>query len=384
MRPSSRIVPALALGGLLLVPGSPCLAGPPPQEPRTKAEAPASGNYKSLDELNAAYDRQFADLDRRRMADLTALAAKLPPEQAEAAYRDIFTLAVTRDTYDPAAKAADAYLASGKTTPQNAALAHFVQIIAEANRGDYDKAIGRLDAFLRSQRNAGADPNAKPDPGLVFAVGEAFVQRLIAAGKYETARKVAGLFESYPESSVKEHFTARASRLDRLGKDAPAFSATDVDGKTVSLADYKGKVVLIDFWATWAPPSVAEVPHLSYLASQYGDKGFAVLGVNVDAARNQGGGASRDGTGGRNHNPLPDVRRFLMSYKVPYTNVMNGTGQADIARLYGVTDIPANFLIGKDGKILRVETFGTDLDQAVAEALGEKKVETGDTPKAKR
>ena len=106
--------------------------------------------------------------------------------------------------------------------------------------------------------------------------------------------------------------------------------------------------------------------------------------MNVDAARNQGGGsATRDGGGGRNHNPLPDVRRFLMSYKVPYTNVVNGTGPADVARAFGVTDIPANFLIGKDGKIVRVEAFGADLDRAIAEALGEKKAEAGDTcPKA--
>ena len=273
MRPSSRIAPALvlALGGLSLVPVPAALAGPP-QEPRTRAEpaASGSGSYKSLEELNASYDRQFAELDRKRMADLTALAAKLPPEQSEAAYRDIFTLAVTRDTYDPASRAADAYLASNKTTPQNAALAHFVQIIAEANRGDYDKALSRLDAFLRSQRNnAGADKEAnKPDPGLVFAVGESFLQRLIAAGKYETARKVAGLFESYPESSVKEHFASRAARLDLLGKAAPSFRATDVDGKAVSLADFKGKVVLVDFWATWctAQRSRGPAPLLSRLA----------------------------------------------------------------------------------------------------------------------
>ena len=72
-------------------------------------------------------------------------------------------------------------------------------------------------------------------------------------------------------------------RLDLLNKPAPAIEGTDVEGKKVSLAGLKGKVVLIDFWATWCPPCVAAVPTLKRLEATYRDRGFAILGINLDA-----------------------------------------------------------------------------------------------------
>ena len=77
---------------------------------------------------------------------------------------------------------------------------------------------------------------------------------------------------------VKSHFGARMARLNLVGKLAPPIAGPDVDGRPVSLADYKGKVVLVDFWATWCPPCVASIPALNTLAQKYHDQGFVIVG----------------------------------------------------------------------------------------------------------
>jgi len=150
-------------------------------------------------------------------------------------------------------------------------------------------------------------------------------------------------------------------RLKLLGKNAPPISGTDVDGQAVSLAGLKGKVVLINFWATWCPPCVAEIPRLNTLAEKFHDGGFEVLGINDDAM----------------HEDVKDpksavtvVRRFLVSQNISWTNVLNRTGANDFTKPYGVEDIPANFLIGRDGKVIALELSGDGLERSVSQAVG--------------
>jgi len=66
------------------------------------------------------------------------------------------------------------------------------------------------------------------------------------------------------------------------GIEAVDFALTDIDGDSVRLSDYRGKVVILDFWATWCPPCVREIPHFNELAREFGDRGLVVLGVSVD------------------------------------------------------------------------------------------------------
>ena len=149
-------------------------------------------------------------------------------------------------------------------------------------------------------------------------------------------------------------------RLKLLGKQAPTISGVDVDGKAVSLAGLKGKVVLINFWATWCPPCVAEIPGLNALAEKFHDRGFEVIGINVDAMHED----VKD-----TKNALTAVRRFLVSQNIAWTNLLNRTGADDLTKAYGVEDIPANFLIGRDGKVTALELSGDGLERSVSQVL---------------
>ena len=187
--------------------------------------------------------------------------------------------------------------------------------------------------------------------------------RLIRDGRYDVARALCELAcQGDAPAALKDHFGARLTRIDRIGKPAPPIAATDVDGKPAALAELKRKVVLIDFWATWCPPSLAEIPTLKALDHKYRDQGLVIMGINVDAMHHD---SKEQGS------VLPKVRRFLVDHRITWTNVLSGQGALDLAASYGVEQIPANFLVGRDGNIVALEQSGDSLELRDRERPGQ-------------
>jgi cytochrome c biogenesis protein CcmG/thiol:disulfide interchange protein DsbE len=123
-------------------------------------------------------------------------------------------------------------------------------------------------------------------------------------------------------------------KADKDRHQAPDFALKDVNGQTVRLSDYRGKVVLLDFWATWCGPCQIEIPWFVDLERRNKDKGFAVLGVSMDD----------DG--------WESVKPFLSHLGVNYRVVI---GNGETAQLYGGVDaLPTTFLIDRGGKIAAV------------------------------
>jgi peroxiredoxin len=114
-------------------------------------------------------------------------------------------------------------------------------------------------------------------------------------------------------------------------KRAPAFTLKDSAGHTVQLADYRGKVVLLNFWATWCGPCKMEIPWFIEFERQYKDRGFAVLGVSMD----------EDG--------WQAVKPFLAGMNVNYRVLL---GDEAVAKAYGgVESLPTSFIIDREGRI---------------------------------
>jgi thiol-disulfide isomerase/thioredoxin len=112
---------------------------------------------------------------------------------------------------------------------------------------------------------------------------------------------------------------------------APEFSLPDLGGQKLNLSSYRGKIVLLDFWATWCDPCREEIPHFVELQNKYGGQGLQIIGVSMD-----------DG-------PEP-VRDFYKRFQMNYPVVM---GNANTGELYGgVLGLPIAFLIGRDGRII--------------------------------
>ncbi len=115
---------------------------------------------------------------------------------------------------------------------------------------------------------------------------------------------------------------------------APNFSLVSLDGKKYSLKDFKGKVLLLDFWATWCGPCKMEVPHLKDLHARYNGKGLRIVGVALDQ---QGEKA---------------VRPFVEKHEIPFLSLL---GTNEVVQAYGnIRAIPTTFLIDKKGNIQKV------------------------------
>ncbi|MGA2546510.1 MAG: TlpA disulfide reductase family protein [Rectinemataceae bacterium] len=162
---------------------------------------------------------------------------------------------------------------------------------------------------------------------------------------------IVGLFPSSPIAAAAQASTRTAS----------SFKAVDIEAEPVSFpSDFKGRVVMLDFWATWCPPCVAEVPGIVAVYNKYHDKGFDILGVSLDQA-----------------NGLDRVRGFMKKYGMTWRQIYDGKfWQARIARFYGIDSIPRAFLVdGDTGAILASgdSLRGESLEPVLAAALAGKK-----------
>lgn len=143
---------------------------------------------------------------------------------------------------------------------------------------------------------------------------------------------------------------AASVKPDRERKQAPDFALKDGNGKTVHLSDYRGKVVLLDFWATWCGPCRIEIPWFKEFERTHKDKGFSVLGIAMDD----------DGWNA--------VKPFAAELGINYRIVL---GDDTTAELYGgIGSLPTTFLIDRDGKIASVhvglsgkDNFERDIQQ---------------------
>ena len=364
----SAITGALTLGLLAIAPraGSAQIQKQEPPATRSRdtvvlREDVAKTRFKSLSELRETYARRQEKLEKDRVADLNDLAARETGAEAEATYQELFQLAMARNQYESAEAAAHRYQSLKGGDRRTKSLATLIIIIAHADRGEYDRSLAELEGFLK-HKGIPDDPAKRLDPQTVFALGEAYLNRLSQAGRFDMAKKVCELGAKHPDKDVREHFEKRVKLFDMVGKAAPAIEGKDVDGQAIRLADFKGKVVVIDFWATWCPPCIARMPVLSELRQKYQGKGFEILGVNLDSAREDLEGDAKKA--------LPIVRRFILGNRIGWPNVLD---EASIAKAYDVSDIPASFLVDREGIVRAVDLSGPSLDKLVAEEVGKKK-----------
>ena len=232
----------------------------------------------------------------------------------------------------------------------------FEKIIAKLKAGQKTEAglateSAEIDALLKKYAADKSDAVAKV----------ALMQAQLYLEVFENNDKGIALLKAikvnFPQSEIAQKIDqavtmleqkAAADKLLAVGQPFPAFSEKDLNGQPLALADFKGKVVLIDFWATWCGPCVAELPNVTAAYEKFHGKGFEVIGISLD----------------KSHDSLT---AFIKENKMPWPQSFDGLGK--LAQQYGIQSIPATFLLDGEGKIIAKDLRGSDLDIKLAELL---------------
>jgi cytochrome c biogenesis protein CcmG/thiol:disulfide interchange protein DsbE len=147
------------------------------------------------------------------------------------------------------------------------------------------------------------------------------------------------------------------------GKPAPAFALEDLSGKKVSLASYKGKAVLINFWATWCGPCKIETPWLVELRNQYAPRGFEILGISTDDIDRDDSKMLSD--------EKKEIAKSAQQLHIDYPVLIDG---ASISEPYGGLDeMPTSFFVDRNGKVVAAQlglTSKDDIEGNIKKALG--------------
>jgi peroxiredoxin len=298
------------------------------------AEPPAT----SVAEIQARHDRAF-------IRDLTDYLVKHPKaEDRDQAYAALFNKAIEHDWFAETEGLGRQYLQADPDGPVKA-LAQIILTMARAQAGRFDDALARFRDLIE-----GLDPNEQEEFAASFS--DSLAEAAIGAGEFAAARQVyATLLARFGESpNLRQKVQGELKRLDQVGKPAPAFATEDLQGRPVRLAAYRGRYILVDFWATWCAPCVAELPRLQAAYRAYHDAGFEIIGVSLDESK-------------------AAVVDFVNARKLPWRQVHNAGGPADIVEAFGVSSIPATYLIDPQGTVIRLDLRGKALEETLARLI---------------
>jgi peroxiredoxin len=191
---------------------------------------------------------------------------------------------------------------------------------------------------------------------VLYLLGTTYLQE----EDFESAETV---FKRMKEEAGEDEEAVNAAKMaletldtkKRLRKGAFAIPFPDttktISGEKITLEDYKGKVVLLDFWATWCAPCRQEMPNVIRVYEKYHDKGFEIIGVSMDRDRKS-------------------LDTYIAENGLTWKQIYDGKNwQSDLGQVYAVRAIPSTFLIDREGKISGKNLRGAELEKAVSELL---------------
>ncbi len=225
----------------------------------------------------------------------------------------------------------------------------------EGSAEEYDNLMKMSDELLASDSFGLEQFQAVNTVGRVLEMkGEYDRAKQIYGGLKKAVGGVEGDLGTQMLAAVESSIT----KLEMIGQPMEVVGKT-VAGDDFSMEQYKGKVVLVDFWATWCGPCIAELPNVKENYEKYHDKGLEIVGVSLDDAESQ-----------------EAVKKFLDEKGISWVNLFSSDPEATgwkhpLATKYGVNSIPATYLVNREGKVIALNVRGEALGAKLAEVFGE-------------
>ena len=234
--------------------------------------------------------------------------------------------------------------------------------------GDTEEAVKAYQQLVENYPKATYFAAALLEMGLAYDrlgqhdKADAAYHQLIEHPKYSSyaAAKTAKRLLALEKENRTGEAPTRAPRIGRpealIGKQAINFNVKDLDGNDLSLEKYRGNVILLDFWAVWCRPCIAEMPNVKGVYEKYKDDNFQIIGISLDNNRNT-------------------LVGYLEKEGIAWPQVFDGNGwDNQVAKMYGIRAIPQMYLIDGDGVVRKSGVRGSALEPAVAELVRENNV----------
>lgn len=236
-------------------------------------------------------------------------------------------------------------------------------MVGKRTEADLATNINQFDVILARHKNEKTDEVAE------VLYQKAVLYLTVLGNQAKGTATFQTLKQDFPDSKVvvmlknQEEFLKKQEetlkKQDEIQKQAgitpgakfPDFQVQDTAGKPLSIGSLKGKVVLVDFWATWCGPCVMKMPGIVKAYDKYHPNGLEIVGISLDLSRDQ-------------------LEAFVKKNSIPWPQYFDGqAGESKLAQKYGVSVIPANFLVDREGNLIAKNLQGAELDQAIARAL---------------